>query len=50
VKIRRGQSKRLRETDVLTPAEFAALIPELELRGIVSATRSLRTFVPPESI
>jgi hypothetical protein len=28
----RTSSKRLRETDVLTPAEFAALIPELELR------------------
>jgi integrase len=28
----RTSSKRLRETDILTPAEFAALIPELELR------------------
>jgi integrase len=28
----RTSSKRLRETDVLTPAEFAALIPELDLR------------------
>lgn len=28
----RTSSKRLRETDVLTPGEFAALIPELELR------------------
>jgi integrase len=28
----RTSAKRLREPDVLTPAEFAALIPELELR------------------
>jgi integrase len=28
----RTSAKRLRETDVLTPAEFAALIPELALR------------------
>jgi integrase len=28
----RTSAKRLRETDVLTPAEFAALLPELKLR------------------
>lgn len=28
----RTSAKRLRETDVLTPAEFAALVPELEVR------------------
>jgi site-specific recombinase XerD len=29
----RTSAKRLRETDVLTPAEFAVLLPELKLRG-----------------
>ena len=28
----RTSAKRLRETDILTPAEFAALLPELKVR------------------